>query len=331
MTEGAFALVDCLGFKGIWNRTNAEQVVTTLKAIEQGSKGWIASALVQALVPHKFVVTTSFISDTIAISVVPRVGVSLSEWEKGYLITLAGMSCAEATKHFAAIPCALRGCITYGEHMVDANFIIGKAVDQAASLHEQAQGAFIWLSPEAGRRHEIYTRFLRTELWNQIPPENFDKMMQATLEVILRMAPSSFASAARKFFESQNESPATQEKKSKFLRRTMERSSRYDWALSYPTPMKGGDTLVAPVVNPFAAVWSQDVPTMAKQLISAFDESSLDVIVKRQNTERFIDASARIRHEAVADANQYVKAVATEIFGAEYPWPTLTESVAPKL
>ena len=47
------------------------------------------------------------------------------------------------------IPLAYRGAIAFGRYEVSPHFLIGSAIDEAASAYELAQGAFILLVPEA--------------------------------------------------------------------------------------------------------------------------------------------------------------------------------------
>jgi hypothetical protein len=44
---------------------------------------------------------------------------------------------------------AYRGCVTCGDFEMDGPFLLGPAIDEAASHHETAEGAFVWLTPRA--------------------------------------------------------------------------------------------------------------------------------------------------------------------------------------
>ena len=50
------------------------------------------------------------------------------------------------------MPLSYRGAVGFGDYALDANFIIGPAVDEAAAAHETAQAAIVWLLPRA-REH----------------------------------------------------------------------------------------------------------------------------------------------------------------------------------
>jgi hypothetical protein len=49
----------------------------------------------------------------------------------------------------SSTPLAYRGAVTCGEYEIDANFIMGRAVDDAATCYESAEAAIVWLAPSA--------------------------------------------------------------------------------------------------------------------------------------------------------------------------------------
>lgn len=52
----------------------------------------------------------------------------------------------------------LRGCITYGEHIAEQNFLIGKSVDEAAEYMDLPNGAFVWFTPPAEEKFKQFER-----------------------------------------------------------------------------------------------------------------------------------------------------------------------------
>jgi hypothetical protein len=42
-----------------------------------------------------------------------------------------------------------RGCVTFGAFEIEGPFLLGPAIDEAATYYEQANGAFVWLTPNA--------------------------------------------------------------------------------------------------------------------------------------------------------------------------------------
>src|SRR5437667_2412141 len=88
MKEGAFAFLDCLGFKGIWNRGIApEQILEFLKAAQAYSQQSPTSAAVQFLA-GSVEQSVVFISDTIAISTRYKVIPKMAGVARGYLLLI---------------------------------------------------------------------------------------------------------------------------------------------------------------------------------------------------------------------------------------------------
>lgn len=147
MKKGAFALVDVLGFKGIWQRHEASAVLATLEEFQRRMRDDLAQIAKQP----DFQFEAAFISDTLALAL------SQSE-DYGGQGAGPGLSVAYTADILTRLlawsarcntPLAFRGAITYGEYAMSSNFIIGPAVDSAAAAHELAEGAIIWLMPEA--------------------------------------------------------------------------------------------------------------------------------------------------------------------------------------
>jgi hypothetical protein len=53
---------------------------------------------------------------------------------------------------------AYRGCVTFGRFDIAGTFLLGPAIDEAASYYEQAEGAFVWLAPSAREVFEVVHR-----------------------------------------------------------------------------------------------------------------------------------------------------------------------------
>lgn len=68
MQEGAFALIDCLGFKGIWKRTDQTLLLEKLKNIMRRIHPQIIAGLPFHLLRRTFIITPSLLSDSVAIS-----------------------------------------------------------------------------------------------------------------------------------------------------------------------------------------------------------------------------------------------------------------------
>lgn len=181
MREGAFALIDCLGFKGIWKRTDPDLLIKKLSKIEQ-----IVHAEIQeggGSGPFKYLsfgpmkLHVRLLSDTVAISLQYEEleGKTPENWQKNFLVGIICQAVIQVLDLFLKDepPLVLRGCISYGEHLSEGNFIVGPVVDEAAEYMNIAEGAFVWLLPSAEDR---YMRMVA---------RNFAMLYVATPEVIV--------------------------------------------------------------------------------------------------------------------------------------------------
>ncbi|MCC8951114.1 hypothetical protein H8A97_40205 [Bradyrhizobium sp. Arg62] len=150
MQTGAVALIDALGFRGIWNRHNSQQVLDALKDMKDVIEAKITN---QFATQPSFQCSIAFLSDTIAISMAlddprddyDRVGSSVL-----YLADVVSWILEHSLR--SKVPLAYRGAIAIGEYELSAHFLIGQAIDEAAAAHERSQGAMIWLTPGAKDR-----------------------------------------------------------------------------------------------------------------------------------------------------------------------------------
>ena len=123
-------------------------------------------------------------------------------------------------------PLVYRGAVSAGAFVIDAEFLLGPAVDEAASEEKRAEGALIWLTPSA-------------------------------------------LSAFGKY-------PA----------QLGRREPRIEY--NYRVPMKGGHTYRTHVVNPILSI-PEPREESIRSLLATFSRSqSVDVAIKRQNTEAFL-------------------------------------------
>jgi hypothetical protein len=120
-------------------------------------------------------INVRLLSDTIALSLQLKEenGAKPRESEKNFLVGLI----SQIIKVLDLLikddrPLVLRGCISFGEHLSEGNFIAGPAVDEAAEYMNMAEGAFIWLLPSAQRRHsDLMDR--TSQILNSLTPELF--------------------------------------------------------------------------------------------------------------------------------------------------------------
>jgi hypothetical protein len=161
MDEGGFALVDCLGFKGIWKRTDPIRLLEILHDLEDSANG--EALALGALMQDTVMVHARMLSDTLAISLrQPR----STPVEKGnQLVAHVVLAMISLIHRFAMNdpPLLLRGCITYGPHLCDRSFLVGPAVDCAAEHMNLPQGAFVWLHPSAANRYRAHIQRIKAE------------------------------------------------------------------------------------------------------------------------------------------------------------------------
>jgi hypothetical protein len=146
MQKGAVALIDALGFRGIWNRYPPEAVLSEMKSV----KNWFEDKISEQFkMQHDFNCNVAFLSDTIAVSMAYNGGPD--EHREALCVIFLGNVISWVLHRVlkSEIPFAYRGAIAIGEYEVSQHFLIGQAIDDAASAHELAQGAIIWLTPGA--------------------------------------------------------------------------------------------------------------------------------------------------------------------------------------
>jgi hypothetical protein len=273
MREGAFALVDCLGFTGIWKRgdyRSAEQrkeyqqlLLEKLKMVRQEVPKLVKSGVR----PYKYfsdpvVVGVYMLSDSVAISLQYDEDLPPKGRYKNYLVWLICEATIKVLDRFRKDKpeLVLRGCITYGEHVSEGNFIVGPAVDDAAENMEVAQGAFVWLHPTA---------------WNKY--RQCIKTTEATIEKL-------------KDTHDHEELLLIRD-----LKRALEKPLVVD---NYKMPLKIGGHLQCPVLNPLAFHKTEpEQQKVIRECLEAMSGNQLDVLLKRQYTKEFLE-EAKVAREA---------------------------------
>ena len=273
MREGAFALVDCLGFKGIWKRgdyRSAEQLkeyqeilLEKLKMVRKEVRKLVKSGVR----PYKHfsepvVVGVYILSDSVAISLQYNDDLPPRGRYKNYLVWLICEATIKVLERYRKDKPALvlRGCITYGEHVCEGNFIVGPAVDDAAENLGAAQGAFVWLHPTAWDK---YRQCIKTT--------------EATIEKL-------------KNTHDHEESLLIRD-----LKRALEKPLVVD---NYKMPLKIGGRLQCPVLNPLAFHKTErEQQKVIRECLEAMSGNQLDVWLKHQYTKEFLE-EAKVAREA---------------------------------
>jgi hypothetical protein len=285
MREGAFALIDCLGFKGIWKRSDETLLLKKLKSIRQQIQLQLIAGLPYHLLRKDVIIDRSLISDSVAISlrytddadendVNKQRDKKISEIrEKSYLVWLI---CASTVRvldlYLEREPSlVLRGCITYGKYEHDTtrtgSFIVGPAVDDAAEKMEVSQGAFVWLHPEAA---ELY-RYAVT-------------VQRKTIRLLYK----------------RNNKPELLEGSKKSLCEPI-------MVDPYDMPLNGGGRLRCPVLNPLAFHNTiEERQEVFRKYEDAISSNQLDVMLKRQYTMEFLRAADEARAKHLACCKEFI-------------------------
>jgi len=163
MELGAIAMIDALGWKGIWRHAKGDQAVAALRQIESVAQ-LTANAANELHAKHlgdvedppsnlfHTKITTLFLSDTIVIAVgAPQARAKQSEaFFRHGSVQQAGYVVGRAIAAAALVdpPICYRGAITSGEYYIDGNFLVGPAIDRAAELMDAADAGVVRIDPK---------------------------------------------------------------------------------------------------------------------------------------------------------------------------------------
>jgi hypothetical protein len=290
MNEGALMLADCLGFRGIWNRINPEELISRLKSIEAEAIKRVVpkySSSMLSFGPVRF--HLRLLSDTVVLSVQyetegHKPGGAPDERQKNLLVSVACDAAAVLAYLFmdSEIPLPLRGCVAFGTHLCDGPFLIGPAVDQAAEYMNEAEGAFIWLLPGVAERQKAFRA--RSLALMDAPDETL-------MEVQRKVAERGVGAAEGLLKHPEAGSPLFVEA----LRQTYAKILGAPTVIEeYPMPLKGGAVMDAAIINPFLPAKNDEE---RKLLMERYDHfltaDRMDIWIKRQNTLKFLGLAER--------------------------------------
>lgn len=159
---GAVAMLDALGFRGIWERVEVAALLNSLrKLVSQTSRD--VSDLAKKLGVTRAKVDVRFLSDTVVFGVSHDIpfstqNLAVKSARGGSMAPIASFS-VEVAVAFAAVfqakaalapvPLTFRGAIGFGEFLIDGNILVGRAIDEVAKAHQLADGAIVWLLQSA--------------------------------------------------------------------------------------------------------------------------------------------------------------------------------------
>jgi hypothetical protein len=160
MRKGAIAMLDALGFKGVWKRRGIddqhELVLEKLRRVQASlvQNTAFMNAFAQQLKPRREAkIESCLVSDTVVIGVSAVTEEFRDDPRNAMFLTcVAALASASAIQLGVALPeptLAYRGCIAFGRFEMDGAFYVGPAVDEAAESMEKANGPFVWLGPSA--------------------------------------------------------------------------------------------------------------------------------------------------------------------------------------
>jgi hypothetical protein len=270
---GGLAFLDCLGFKGIWRSHSPDGVLDRLENAERA-----AAELVKSVAPFLLRTQCIFISDTVVVGVTPAEPREMTLEVRGMLVGTAAVAAQMVTRHLinGAPPITTRGCVTYGDFILRGSHVIGPGVDEAATLHEKADGAFIWIRPDLAPALEAFGRIGFGRLSNSTPQQVLDNARKFNQRELLDSLPAGPEAVQLEMVD-------------RFRRAAAWRGIRQDF-LQYCVPMKGGGSLDCPVINPLGA--ARDIDFVLRQYEIAMTSQSFDVMMKRHNTFRFLRYAA---------------------------------------
>jgi hypothetical protein len=148
---GAVALVDALGFRGIWKRFTSERVLQFLaRARERATK----DAMMRLIFNRQRISVIAF-SDTLLVVAFPRDdaadGEGIAEAIEALAATVSFLQITGSGGEADDPKLAYRGCVAVGEVSVGGGLFVGEAVDEAADWYEEADAGLVWLTPSAAR------------------------------------------------------------------------------------------------------------------------------------------------------------------------------------
>jgi hypothetical protein len=296
MEEGALVLADCLGFRGIWNRVDPEKLIAKLQSMEAEAATRVVpkySSSMLSFGPTRF--HLRLLSDTVALSIQYEAkayenGAQPDERQKNLLVSVACESAAVLARLFidSDMPLPLRGCISFGRHLSEGNFLIGPAVDQAAEYMNEPEGAFIWVLPGVVERHKSFR-------------ERALKLMEQPKEIILEAhaiaALRGVGDAAKLLKHPEYGSDLFVEA----MRMTFAQLLAAPTVIEpYPMPIKRGLSIDAGIINPFMSARNYEE---RRRIVRRYEEflqgDRIDIWTKRQNTLKFLaiaeEAEAKFR------------------------------------
>jgi hypothetical protein len=271
LDTGALAFIDCLGFKGIWQRADADVVLKAFDVAEEKSRKAMEASAALSGVRTQMVA----LSDTIVVGAVAIDPASAAS--RGAAVMGAALNANYVAKELMDIApaIAVRGCICFGAFSLTPKRIIGPAVDEAAELHEIANGAFTWVHPALDADLDAFLQQVRNYALLAKPADMLEQF-----KYLLSWFPPARPLTA-------DETLTVLKEVHPFLMRTVFENEM----VRYRLPLKGGERLDCHVLNPLS--WRSGAEERIKRYMLAMASPAIDVVVKRQHTVDFLQHVVR--------------------------------------
>ena len=152
------AIVDALGFRGIWRDHEPSDVVKVLRRAKRNVEG---DAEYRTMLTDVEMKVAAF-SDTLIFTAFSTAAETTpAERTRATVAAIAStVSFLMLTACAKPVPLAYRGCVSYGNVTVSDSFFIGEAIDDAAEWYEKADAGVVWLVPRVTRALELGEDFM---------------------------------------------------------------------------------------------------------------------------------------------------------------------------
>jgi hypothetical protein len=161
MQRIAVALIDALGFKGIWNRVEPSRVINTLRCFRE-----VIDELTSDL--DYWPTSVSFHAQVVSGSLILATSTSNTSLEDDQqMVELLGVAVSATLRAtlLSDLPLAFRGHLAVGSGFVEDGILIGEPVDVAAANYNRPDLACVWLCPQACQVVESINPKERNAFW----------------------------------------------------------------------------------------------------------------------------------------------------------------------
>jgi hypothetical protein len=200
MRLGALAIIDILGFKGMWHRTvNPVDILLELDKIK---------SLANELLRHQNEMDGGDLWESLdaevrvfsdCLMIVMPMPEDKNDYEEQnyktfyeairkymllrYLVLIVTKIITEAVN--GNVPFLYRGCISFGEFAFNDFAALGPAVDEAGSYFEKSEGAFVFLSPSAAEIYKARPGLLQKAIFPYFTNYNVPMKNEKTLQTFV--------------------------------------------------------------------------------------------------------------------------------------------------